>query len=166
MKKILIALLLTVSLSAHGAESFDDGVQALNNLDYAAALRIFTKYAEQGNASAQDKLGLMYFVGWGVPEDDKEAVKWFRLAAEQGQSLAQVNLGTLYYRGGGVPQSYVYAHMWWNIAASDGSDRGAKNRDLIAAKKRDLIAAEMTPDQIAKAQELARECAKNDYKGC
>ena len=28
----------------------------------------------------------------GVPEDDKEAVKWYRLAAEQGHAKAQFNL--------------------------------------------------------------------------
>ena len=31
-------------------------------------------------------LGLMYDSGEGVPEDDKEAVKWYRLAAEQGNA--------------------------------------------------------------------------------
>ena len=37
--------------------------------------------AEQGLANAQFKLGLMYYIGQGVPEDDAEAVKWFRNAA-------------------------------------------------------------------------------------
>ena len=35
----------------------------------------------------------MYASGEGVPEDDKEAVKWYRLAAEQGYAQAQYNLG-------------------------------------------------------------------------
>jgi TPR repeat protein len=30
----------------------------------------------------------MYANGKGVPEDDKEAVKWYRLAAEQGYADA------------------------------------------------------------------------------
>jgi len=38
----------------------------------------------------------MYRNGKGVPEDDKEAVKWFQLAAEQGNAIAQYNLGVAY----------------------------------------------------------------------
>ena len=50
--------------------------------------------AEQGDANAQYNLGNMYIYGNGVPENDTEAVKWYRLAAEQGQANAQYNLGT------------------------------------------------------------------------
>ena len=39
--------------------------------------------AQQGDADAQYNLDVKYDVGSGVPEDDKEAVKWYRLAAEQ-----------------------------------------------------------------------------------
>jgi uncharacterized protein len=52
----------------------------------------------------------------------------------------------------------VYAHMWWNIAASSGDADAVKNRDIIAGK--------MTVSQLEKAQELARECVKKEYKGC
>jgi TPR repeat protein len=38
----------------------------------------------------------MYDKGEGVPEDDKEAMKWYRLAAEQGYASAQSNLGVMY----------------------------------------------------------------------
>ena len=40
--------------------------------------------AEQGDAAAQHTLGIMYANGLGVPQDDAEAVRWYRLAAEQG----------------------------------------------------------------------------------
>ena len=48
--------------------------------------------------------------------------------------------------------------MWSNIAALSGYKDASKNRDLIAKK--------MTPTQIEKAQELARECVRKEYKGC
>ena len=48
--------------------------------------------AEQGDAQAQNNLGMMYFQGWGVPKDDKEAIKWFRVAASQGYALARAIL--------------------------------------------------------------------------
>ena len=41
--------------------------------------------AEQGIAYAQFSLGAMYAFGYGVPQDNKTAVKWYTLAAEQGE---------------------------------------------------------------------------------
>ena len=63
-----------------------------------------------------------------------------------------------YDKGHGVVQDNVYAHKWANIAASRGEEDTAGNRDLIAEK--------MTAADISKAQELARECVKKNYKGC
>ena len=49
--------------------------------------------AEQGDATAQFNLGVMYAKGEGVPQDDAEAVRWFRLSAEQGHASSQGALG-------------------------------------------------------------------------
>ena len=51
--------------------------------------------AEAGDANAQNLLGVMYDVGFGVSEDDKEAVKWYRKAAAQGNAQAQEELDDL-----------------------------------------------------------------------
>jgi len=51
------------------------------------------------NAGAQNNLGSMYLTGQGVPQDDAEAVKWYRLAAEQGDAAGQVGLGVMYANG-------------------------------------------------------------------
>jgi TPR repeat protein len=61
--------------------------------------------AEQGDAYAQIYLGFMYANGYGVPQDDQAAVKWYRLAAEQGDAFAQYNLGVMYDNGQGVLQA-------------------------------------------------------------
>ena len=88
----------------------------------------------------------MYATGEGVTQDFKEAVKWYRLAAGQGD--AQFNLGVMYDNGQGVPQDYVLAHMWFNICGSTGDKDCVKNRNIVEES--------MTPQQIEKAQELAR----------
>ena len=49
--------------------------------------------AEAGVTEAQLDLGLRYDLGKGVPQDDAEAVRWYRLAADQGLALAQFSLG-------------------------------------------------------------------------
>ena len=48
--------------------------------------------------------------------------------------------------------------MWLNIASSNGSEK-AKGCKAKASKL-------MTPSQIEKAQDLAREYVKKNYKGC
>ena len=52
--------------------------------DDVTAVKWFTKAAQQGNASAQFNLGLMYANGEGVVQDDVTAVKWYTKAAQQG----------------------------------------------------------------------------------
>ena len=107
----------------------------------------------KGHAGAQSNLGFAYGNGQGVPQDDAEAVRWYRLAADQGHVSAQYNLGVMYANGEGVSQDDVEAHMWTNLAAAQSSgelrDHWVKNRDIIAAK--------MTAEQIGEAQRRARE---------
>ena len=60
------------------------GLQAYKKGDYSTALKELRPLAEHGDAQAQGVLGRMYDFGHGVPQDYKEAVKWYRLAADQG----------------------------------------------------------------------------------
>ena len=58
--------------------------------------------------------------GYGVLQDDAEAVRWYRLAADQGHAKAQYNLGVMYDNGDGVPQDYAEAVSWYRLAADQG----------------------------------------------
>ncbi|WP_236848211.1 SEL1-like repeat protein [Chlorobaculum limnaeum] len=42
--------------------------------------------ARQGDAIAQNKLGLLYHTGQGVKQDYAEALRWYRQAAGQGRA--------------------------------------------------------------------------------
>jgi len=162
MKKLLLILALAVMCnSVTRAEHFDDiddGMEAYLKRDYATALKLFRPLAEQGYASAQHSLGVMYANGEGVTQDYKKAVEWYRLAAEQGDGEAQNNLGLMYTNGEGVIQDYVLAHSWFNLAASNRSEKGSKNRDKVSTL--------MTASQISEAQDMARGCLKKNYKNC
>ncbi len=92
------------------------------------------KLAEQGYILAQFSLGLMYANGEGVPQNDKEAVKWFTKAAEQGEATAQFNLGLMYAKGQGVPQNDKEAVKWYTKAAEQGHAMAQFNLGLMYAK--------------------------------
>ena len=139
-------------------------------------------------------LGAFYENGQGVPQDYKEAVKWFRLAAEQGLAAAQYNLGVFYHKGQGVPKDYNEAVTWYNLVAAQGFTQahhnlgfmyanglgviqdytiahmwynvGAANGVELGGTNRDDIAEDMTTAAIEKAQTMARECMSSDYKKC
>jgi len=89
--------------------------------DPATAVRWHRLAAEQGNATAQRRVGFAYDLGQGVTENDTEAVKWYRLAAEQGDASAQFFLGLMYSSGEGVPENGAEAVRWYRLAADQGN---------------------------------------------
>ena len=118
---VALALLATLPGAPVAAgQTFDEAVAAYNRGDYATAVRGFLVHAEQGNATAQYKLGVMYNYGWGVPENDAEAATWYRKAGEQGDVKAQWSLGDMYNYGLGVPEDDAEAVRWYRLAAEQG----------------------------------------------
>jgi uncharacterized protein len=180
---VLSIVCLTMSACAEVEPAVDTSKN--NRADYETAAKEVRKSAEGGNATAQNRLGLLYDEGQGVPQNYGQAKQWFEKAAEKGHAGAQVNLGTLYLLERGVPQSDQMALFWFRRAAGQGDavafaklglmyaqGRGVP-RDFIqahmwynlagangerrAAAERDTLATRMTPAQIAEAQKLARE---------
>jgi hypothetical protein len=68
--------------------------------------------AEAGVAEDQYIIGHDYSIGFGVPQDDAEAVRWFRLAADQGHADAQFQLWIMYAIGQGVPKDHQWVTRW------------------------------------------------------
>jgi hypothetical protein len=130
------------------ADDLKDAFVAYEKKDYETVLKLLSPLAEKGVDKAQFKFGVMYQNGYGVPQDYKEAVKWYRLSAEQGHAFGQLNLGVMYHNGQGVLQDYALAHMWFNLSGSNGNKKAVHNRDILEKK--------MSPTQIEKAQDMAR----------
>jgi TPR repeat protein len=181
---LVLSLVCLIGSSCADIKPAVDTSQNKRAEDEATAKEV-RKSAEEGNASAQYRLGLLYEGGVGVPQDYRQAKEWFEKAAKQGHVGAQADLGTLYLQGAGAPQSAqmamfwfsqaagqgdvlsfaklgwmyaegqgvrqdsIQAHMWYNLSAAQG--------DQKAAEARDALAKQMTPAQIAEAQQLARE---------
>jgi TPR repeat protein len=140
--------------------------------DYATAIKLYRKAAEQADAVGALKLAAMYKDGRGVPKDYAEAVAWYSKANDQGdpftQSLARMLLAQIYEQGGyGVPQDYVQAYKWFDIVAAHKSSLGISDNGCppdpssgpacVAALDRDALAEKMTQPQINEAQRLARD---------
>ena len=85
--RVTAVAVLAAFLGALPACSAQTGDKALADLRVSA---------EQGDAEASFKLGLMYVAGEDVPQDHAEAVRWLQLAAEQGHAEAQFYLGIMY----------------------------------------------------------------------
>ncbi|NKB84993.1 tetratricopeptide repeat protein [Haemophilus influenzae] len=94
--------------------------------DGVEAVKWFRKAAEQGNAEAQNGLGMMYKGRLGVKQDYFKAVKWYRKAAEQGHGGAQVMLGFSYLSGEGVQVNKSLAKEWFGKACDNGEQVGCE----------------------------------------
>lgn len=136
-------------------ESYYNGRGVLQ--DFAEGIKWYRQSGDKGQVEAQETLGGLYFFGKGIAQDFAEAAKWFRKAAEGGDAQSTYLLGYLYEDGKGVPRDAMQAHMWSNLAASQLAGEEAER----VAKVRDFIASKLTPDQLAKAQELARNWQPN-----
>ena len=187
--RFIVAALALSSFAMFGSpavaqeDAFSKGVVADKSGDYVEAVKWYRLAAEQGHASAQYNLGVMYDQGEGVPENDTEAVRWYRLAAEQGDPKAQYNLGVMYDQGEGVPENDTEAVRWYRLAAEQGDasaqgnlggmygngdgvpedfvqaykwwNLAAAQGNELANKNKEIVRKDMTPQQIAEAQKLS-----------
>jgi len=90
------------------------------------------KRAENGNAVAQFKLGVLYTKGEAVKRDLTQAADWYRKAAEQGHKNAQFKLGRFYENGKGVEIDLTQAENWYRKAAEQGHKNAQKRLELLS----------------------------------
>jgi uncharacterized protein len=182
-----IALVLTIVCLASFACGKKPPVDTSENsrAEKEATAREVRRLAEEGNVTAQNKLGLLYKVGRGVPQNYVQAKRWFEEAAKQGHAGAQINLGMLYLQEDAPPRSPQMAMFWFSRAAEQGAapafaklgqmyqeaqgvpedlvqaymwfHLAATNGEAPSAERRDLLATKMTSAQIAEAQKRAQE---------
>jgi TPR repeat protein len=132
---ITVVAFLEVSLRLGANEDADDFIEPV------------LASADNGNATAQALVGTMYYYGYGLNQDYKKALVWYKLAAESGEVSAQATLGRMHYLGHAVRQDLVQAHKWYDIASINGHQEAGSYRHRVSEK--------MSHDQIIEAQELA-----------
>ena len=72
-------------VSAHEAE-YAQAAAAYQKQDFATVIRLLQPVAEQGDATAQLNLAVLYQDGLGVPASAEKALYWYEKAAAQGQA--------------------------------------------------------------------------------
>jgi localization factor PodJL len=116
--------------------------------DVAMAEMWYKRAADQGNRKAMYNLAVMLSAGAKGTPDYAGAGPWFRRAAELGLRDSQFNLGVMHARGLGVAKDNIEAFKWFWVAAAQG--------DSEAQGFRDRISAEMSEEERARADEIAR----------
>ena len=185
MKQIVVLTLVSLLIANPSWAGFAEAVAAYKRGDYATALREWRPIADQGHASVQYNMGVMYANGLGVRQDDEVAAQWLAKAANKGYPQAQYAFGLMYSHGRGVPRDYGKAVGLLSPLAEEGVDDaqyvmgvmhengGGVPQDFLhaykwynlaaskgnkrALKARDNLAARMTIGDISSAQRLSRE---------
>ena len=129
------------------ADDFQDGVDAYKRQDYKTAYKLFLPLAEQGQIFSRAKLYDL------AVKEVPQALRFLKNDARQGHSESQNKLGELYSTGIAHQKNYIKAHMWFNLAGSKGNKTAIYNRNSLEKK--------MSPEQIEKAQEKARNWIPN-----
>jgi TPR repeat protein len=125
MLDILVLACLLAWAAPAAADPLGDGLQAYEAGRYAQAFQLLTPLANQSNSQAQFRIGMMHYLGQGVPEDEKLAMFWLKKAAAQGHTGAMFELGNAYLLGREapllVPDPDREAAVWYFQAASGGN---------------------------------------------
>ena len=110
-------------------ENFKKAKQLLNSkspfTNQADIFKLIEPCALQGNAEAENYLGMLYLKGIGVEENTKKAFLHISNAAINGYANAQYNLGRLYKYGINCDIDFTKAIDWFERATENGSQRAA-----------------------------------------
>lgn len=122
-RNVILALLISLSFPVT-ADPLATALKAIEDGQTKQAAQLLTPLANTGNSTAQVRLGSLYYLGHGVPEDEKMAVFYWKKAAGQGSADAMFHLGSAYLFGNQaartVPDPDREAATWYFQAASAG----------------------------------------------
>lgn len=123
VRTFIFALLVTLSRLAT-ADPLADAIRAIDAGQTKQAAQLLIPLANAGNSTAQLRLGTLYYMGRGVPEDEKQAIFYWKKAASQGSADAMFHLGSAFLFGNQaartVPDPDREAATWYFQAASAG----------------------------------------------
>lgn len=163
MKRYSIAPALLFACSLCIAGPLEDAHRSLEAGQLVDAARRYSALADAGNAEAQFRLGLMYFTGRGVPENEKRAYDLLLKAANQGHLPAMLQLANVLTFGQQIPNLISdpdsEAAKWYFQAASAGSAEAQYSLGVLFQTGKGVV---RSPEE---ALYWMRQAAKNGHDG-
>ncbi len=102
------------------------GVKMLS-YNYKKAFELLSKSAAQEYGPAQEFLGMFYYVGEGIRQNDKKAMEWLEKAVNNGQGMAAYILSSAYFYGFGCEINTKLSAVW--------AMRGATLGDITSMRR-------------------------------
>ena len=157
MKCCRLSELMQFSLNSSESQ---EGYAAWKEMKYSVAISKWNPLSQQKNSEAQNNLGVLYAGGFGVRQDYKAAVDYFKSASKTGLPSAQINLAVMYCNGFGVEQSNELALAWYSAAAANGIAVAGHRRDIVTnyMKSAEICAAQHLATQIMACNDAGHEC--------
>ena len=170
LKRLCLSLVLLAGPVLALAAPVDDAIALLDAGKYEEAARQLEPLAEQGDATAQHRLAILYFYGHGVPEDENRALDLARRSAEAGNVDAMFLAGKIYVFGHTVPNDAdapdLEAAKWFYEAASrDHAEAEYHLGLLFLAGKGVIRSQEEAMKWIGRAAEHGHAGARNFLGG-
>lgn len=101
-------------------------VDTSHNSEMITLFDFYKKHAEN-NSYAQYLLGKCYKKGYGVIQNNQQALICYQLSAKQGNSYGENAIGCHYYDVGKATNGYHEAFHWFGLSANQGNHLGQKN---------------------------------------
>ena len=143
-KTLILAFVLSLSQAAF-ADPISDATLAIEAGQPTQAVKILTPLASAGNPAAQHQLAMLYYMGQGVPEDEKQAIYLWKKAAAQGSIDSMFQLGSAFLFGSQgakiVPDPDREAAIWYFQAASAGHAEAQYHLGLLFLAGKGVISS-------------------------
>lgn len=128
----LVALAAAPGINASTLEA---ALKTLDTGTNASAIEVVRKHASEGDASAQLRLGSLYYHGQGIAEDELAAINWWKKAAAGGNTEAMYQIAHAYLFGTTAAKSVAEpdreAAIWCFKAASANHAEAAYTLGLL-----------------------------------
>lgn len=157
-KTIVYFLFLLSILTVSACSKETDPQKAFNKGDYETAFNLWLPLAENGDAHAQNYLGIIYSLGLGKNRDYKKSLEWYEKAARAGHPDAQRNYGDMINFGRGTQKDNYQAYKWYFAASQQGNKKAETQIAVIAAS------GNLSPNQQMHAKIEANEFIMDETK--
>lgn len=126
IRRLLLGILIPLTLAATAAlaDPLTDAVRAIEAGKHKEGAQMLKPLSDAGNQAAQYRLGMLYYYGKGVKEDEKQAIELWKKSAAQGNVDSMFQIGSAFLFGAQtarlVDDPDREAAIWYFQAASAG----------------------------------------------